>query len=102
MKVPIVDSNRNAITIDAQGIRIEAGAEAGAFYGVMTVLQLLREGEVAPVALACDVTDYPDWRVLAGLGLGRIGHTVTKHDDPCIRGMVAKIIHLVSVEELEG
>ena len=41
-------------------------------------------------------------RVLAGLGLGRIGRTVTRHDDPCIRGMVAKIIHLVSVEELEG
>lgn len=41
-------------------------------------------------------------RVLAGLGLGRIGRTVTRHDDPCIRGMVAKIIHMVSVEELEG
>jgi len=41
-------------------------------------------------------------RVLAGLGLGRIGRTVTRHDDPCIRGMVAKVTHLVSVEELEG
>ncbi len=41
-------------------------------------------------------------RVLTGLGLGRIGRTVTRHDDPCIRGMVAKVIHLVSVEELEG
>ena len=41
-------------------------------------------------------------RVLAGLGLGRIGRTVTRGDDPCIRGMVAKVIHLVSVEELEG
>jgi large subunit ribosomal protein L30 len=41
-------------------------------------------------------------RVLRGLGLGRIGRTVTRPDDPCIRGMVAKVPHLVSVEELEG
>ena len=41
-------------------------------------------------------------RVLTGLGLGRIGRTVTRIDDPCIRGMVAKVTHLVSVEELEG
>ncbi len=40
--------------------------------------------------------------VLAGLGLGRIGRWVTRPDDPCIRGMVAKIPHLVRVEELEG
>jgi len=40
--------------------------------------------------------------VLAGLGLGRIGRTVTKPDDACIRGMVAKIPHLVRVEEAEG
>jgi large subunit ribosomal protein L30 len=41
-------------------------------------------------------------RVLAGLGLGRIGRTVTRLDDPCIRGMVNKIPHLVKVEEVEG
>ena len=41
-------------------------------------------------------------RVLAGLGLGRIGRTVTKPDDPCIRGMVNKVSHLVTVEEVEG
>ena len=41
-------------------------------------------------------------KVLAGLGLGRIGRSVTRKDDACIRGMVAKVIHLVSVEELEG
>ena len=40
--------------------------------------------------------------VLAGLGLGRIGRTVTRPDNPCIRGMVNKIPHLVSVEEVEG
>jgi large subunit ribosomal protein L30 len=41
-------------------------------------------------------------RVLTGLGLGRIGRTVTRFDSPTIRGMVAKITHLVSVEEMEG
>ena len=41
-------------------------------------------------------------RVLTGLGLGRIGRTVTRVDHPTIRGMVAKITHLVSVEEVEG
>ncbi|MCW8984696.1 MAG: 50S ribosomal protein L30 [Thermoanaerobaculales bacterium] len=41
-------------------------------------------------------------RVLTSLGLGRIGRTVTRYDHPTIRGMVAKVTHLVSVEELES
>jgi large subunit ribosomal protein L30 len=41
-------------------------------------------------------------KVLHGLGLGRIGRTVTRPDDPCIRGMVNKVTHLVTVEEAEG
>jgi len=41
-------------------------------------------------------------KVLAGLGLGRVGRSVTRADDPCIRGMVNKVSHLVSVEKLEG
>jgi large subunit ribosomal protein L30 len=41
-------------------------------------------------------------RVLAGLGLGRIGRHVTRLDDPCIRGMINKVPHLVKVEEVEG
>lgn len=41
-------------------------------------------------------------RVLKGLGLGRIGRTVVRPDHPAIRGMVDKIPHLVSVEEVEG
>jgi large subunit ribosomal protein L30 len=40
--------------------------------------------------------------VLAGLGLGRIGKSVLRHDDPCIRGMAAKVAHLVRVEEVEA
>ena len=41
-------------------------------------------------------------KVLAGLGLGKIGRTVTRKDDEYIRGMVTKISHLVRVEKLEG
>ncbi len=40
--------------------------------------------------------------VLHGLGLGRIGRSVTRPDDPCIRGMVHKVTHMVTVEEVEG
>jgi large subunit ribosomal protein L30 len=41
-------------------------------------------------------------KVLRGLGLGRIGRSVTRPDDACIRGMVEKVSHLVRVEEVEG
>jgi large subunit ribosomal protein L30 len=34
------------------------------------------------------------------LGLRRIRHTVLKEDRPEIRGMIAKVRHLVSVEEV--
>lgn len=33
------------------------------------------------------------------LGLHRIGETVTKPDNPCIRGMLFKVKHLVKVLE---
>jgi len=38
-------------------------------------------------------------RVLAGLGLGRIRQEVEKPDNPAVRGMVAKIPHLVEIVE---
>jgi large subunit ribosomal protein L30 len=41
-------------------------------------------------------------KVLTGLGLGRIGRTVVRVDNPSIRGMVSKVSHLVSVEEVEA
>jgi large subunit ribosomal protein L30 len=37
---------------------------------------------------------------LRALGLGRIGQTNTLPDRPEIRGMLAKVPHLVSVEEV--
>ena len=36
---------------------------------------------------------------LRSLGLRRIGHTVEVSDTPQIRGMIAKVRHLVEVEE---
>lgn len=40
-------------------------------------------------------------RIIQGLGLRKIGHTVIREDTPEIRGMVKKIQHLVKVEELD-
>lgn len=36
---------------------------------------------------------------LRSLGLRRIRHQVTRPDTPVVRGMVAKVKHLVTVEE---
>jgi large subunit ribosomal protein L30 len=36
------------------------------------------------------------------LGLHRVNHTVVKDDRPEIRGMLAKVAHLVRVEEVDG
>jgi large subunit ribosomal protein L30 len=38
---------------------------------------------------------------MRALGLKRIRHTVEHEDDPGIRGMIAKVNHLVSVDEIE-
>ena len=39
---------------------------------------------------------------LRALGLGRIGRSNTLPDRPEIRGMLAKVPHMVTVEETEG
>jgi len=36
------------------------------------------------------------------LGLRRIRHSVVKEDRPDVRGMIAKVAHLVKVEAVEG
>ena len=38
-------------------------------------------------------------KVVAALGLGRIGKTKELEDTPSVRGMVAKVSHLVEVVE---
>ncbi len=37
-----------------------------------------------------------------GLGLRRRHHSVTLESTPSVRGMIAKVSHLVKVEEVEG
>lgn len=48
------------LRVNKKGITIKAKKQAGAFYGLMSILQLIEEKEKKPVLLACDVTDYPD------------------------------------------
>lgn len=38
-------------------------------------------------------------RTLKAMGLGKIGRTVELVDNPCVRGMIFKVKHLVLVEE---
>jgi large subunit ribosomal protein L30 len=40
--------------------------------------------------------------VLRGLGLGKIDSSVVRPDDPSIRGMVTKVVHLVEGEAVSG
>jgi len=40
-------------------------------------------------------------RTIQALGLRRLHHTVEKADNPCIRGMVKKVGHLLKVEEIQ-
>ena len=40
-------------------------------------------------------------QTLRSLGLKRIHHTVVKEDRPEIRGMVATVTHMVTVEEVD-
>ena len=39
---------------------------------------------------------------LRALGLGRIGKTHTLPDRPEIRGMIARVPHLITIEEVES
>jgi large subunit ribosomal protein L30 len=41
-------------------------------------------------------------QVLRGMGLGKLNRSVVLKDTPEIRGMIRKVSHLVSMEELEG
>ena len=38
---------------------------------------------------------------LAGLGLRRVGHSVTVQDSPSVRGMINKVSYMVAVEQCE-
>ncbi len=40
-------------------------------------------------------------RTIAALGLRRLNQTVEQPDNPQIRGMIRKVVHLVQVEEVK-
>lgn len=56
------------------------------------------------LTLTRSLIGYPkDQRLtVKALGLGKIGTQVVKEDNPTIRGMVHKVEHLVTVEEVEA
>lgn len=39
---------------------------------------------------------------IAALGFRKLGQTVEHNDTPMIRGMIAKVTHLVTVEEIQN
>jgi len=39
---------------------------------------------------------------VAALGIRKLNHSVVKADTPQIRGMIAKIVHLLKVEEVKA
>jgi large subunit ribosomal protein L30 len=39
-------------------------------------------------------------RTLEALGIRRMHHSVTRNDSPQVRGMIARVHHLVTVEEM--
>jgi large subunit ribosomal protein L30 len=41
-------------------------------------------------------------KIMAGLGLRGIRKSVVVENTPAFRGMIKKVIHLVSVEEVDG
>ena len=41
-------------------------------------------------------------KILAGLGLRGINRTVVVDNTPAFRGMIKKVLHLVTVEEVAG
>ncbi len=42
----------------------------------------------------------PQKRTIKALGLGRPGYSAEHNDTPQIRGMIRKVVHLVTVEEI--
>jgi large subunit ribosomal protein L30 len=60
-------------------------------------------GELKVTQVKSAIGTKPKHRgTLRALGLGRIGKTHTLPDRPEIRGMLARVPHLVTVEEVDG
>ena len=54
------------------------------------------------ITLRRSVIGFPQKQrlMVRGLGLRRIRHTVVRKDTPQVRGLIAKIIHLIDVKEV--
>jgi large subunit ribosomal protein L30 len=62
-----------------------------------------RGAEIKVTQIRSQIGSKPKHRgTLRALGLGRIGKSNTLPDRPEIRGMIAKVPHLVSVEEVSS
>jgi large subunit ribosomal protein L30 len=44
----------------------------------------------------------PQKATIRALGLRKLGQTVVQKDNACVRGMIAKVCHLVTVKEVDG
>lgn len=58
-------------------------------------------GKMLKIKMVKSVITRPEKqrKIMRGLGLTKLNNTVTLVDTPEIRGMINKVIHLVSVEE---
>jgi len=59
--------------------------------------------KILRVTLVRSAIGYTDRqkRTVRALGLNRLHQTVEHADSPAVRGMIAKVIHLVEVEEYD-
>jgi LSU ribosomal protein L30P len=62
----------------------------------------MAEGKKLKITQVRSIIERPEnqKRTIKALGLGKIRKTVIKRDTPQIRGMIAKVSHLVKVEEI--
>ncbi len=60
----------------------------------------MAEGQIQVTQVKSAIGAKPKHRgTLRALGLGRVGQTALLPDRPEIRGMVARVVHLVAVED---
>ena len=59
------------------------------------------KGNMIKIRLTKSLISQPEKhrKVVAGLGLTKVGSEVLRNDTPEVRGMVRKIVHMVTVEK---
>ncbi len=62
----------------------------------------MADGQIKVTQVRSSIGTKPEHRgTLRALGLGRIGKSHTLPDRPEIRGMIARVPHLITVEEVQ-